>query len=224
MKKCPFLSIVVGTLMAFSMSATPTHAALLTFNDAISGATSYAFDGDGDGLNDVILSITDPFGFNTVGPGPNQSYINEPGLEGSTLINPDLRVDFLVGAKDSLRFGFALDDILETVNTWTSFGVYDAAGNLLASDFEYGKYTTPDGVNPSSYPEGIIEVAFSGMASYALFDFNNDPSGGQRYIIDNFEGTFGTTEIPEPTTFLLMGIGLVGVSSVRYRKKLCNNA
>jgi hypothetical protein len=196
-------------------------AALLTFDDAITGATTYSFDGDGDGTDDVIFSTSDPLGFNTAGPGSYMTYINEPGLEGSTLINPDLRVDFLVGAIDFLNFGFALDDFSETINTWASFEVYDAGGSLIASDFEYGLYTYPDGTNPSNFPEGRIETTFTGLAAYALFDFNNDPTGGQRYIIDNFEGTFGSTEIPDPSAVFLLGsaslIGLAGFGR-RFRK------
>ncbi|MBA2624599.1 MAG: hypothetical protein H0U89_03195 [Acidimicrobiia bacterium] len=81
----------------------------ITFNQVITGARTFSFDGDGDGLPDVIFSTTDPAGFNTTGPGSNQMFINEPGLEGTALLNPDLRVDFLVGAEDSLQFGFALN-------------------------------------------------------------------------------------------------------------------
>jgi hypothetical protein len=208
-----FLSAAAAAL-AFN-----ANAALITFDDAITGATSYEFDGDGDSINDVIFTTTDPSGFNTIGPGTNMSYIDEPGLEGSTLVNPDLRVDFLIGAKDNLRFGFALDDFTETSNTWASFKVYDSGNNLLASAFELGHYTLPDGTNPSNFPEGMIDVSFAGTAAYAIFDFNNDVSGGQRYIIDNFEGTFGSTEVPEPGSLALMGIGVIALGFASKVKK-----
>lgn len=214
-KKLISILTTAGACLVFSANV---NAALITFDDAIAGATSYAFDGDGDSIDDVIFSTTDPSGFRTAGPGANMSYIDEPGLEGSTLINPDLRVDFLVGAIGSLRFGFALDDFSETLNTHASFEVYNSADTLIASAFEYGFYTLPDGTNRSNFPEGIIDVSFAGTAAYAIFDFNNDVTGGQRYIIDNFEGTFGSSEVPEPSSLLLMGIGLAGLGFARRKR------
>lgn len=192
-----------------------SYATIINFNDAIMGQTSYKFDADNDGKYDVIFSTTDPYGFNTAGPGSNMTYIQEPGLEGTALLNPDLRVDFLTKAKDSLKFGFALDSSSPGADTWTSFYVYDATGNLLASDTKFGLYTKPDGVNDSNFPEGQISVNFSGVAAYALFDFNSE-SG--RYIIDNFEGTYGSTEVPtvpEPSTLLLLGAALTGAGLLR---------
>jgi hypothetical protein len=126
------------------------------------------------------------------------------------LLNPDLRVDFLVGATNFLQFGFALGSFSESPSTFTSFQVFDSSNNLLASSTVSGLYTLPDGVNRSSFPEGLINVIFSGTASYALFDFSSD---GGRYIIDNFEGTFGGNEvnIPEPSSTL--GILTLGVLS-----------
>ena len=223
MKK--ILMFLCAVTLVFGMVGS-AGAALITFDDLITGQTSYGFDGDGDSINDVIFSTTDPSGFNTSVPGPNMTYIDEPGLEGSTYY--DLRVDFLNQAQSYLNFGFALNDGSETQNTWTEFWVYDSGDNLIAHDFEYGHYTLPDGTNPSDFPEGMIETTFSGIASYALFDFNNDPSGGQRYIIDNFEGVFGSTEVPpqnpvpEPSTILLMGVGLLGLAGYgrkRFSKK-----
>ena len=216
MNNTKFLLILCSTGL-FSISNL-TNAAVITFDDAITGSTSYSFDGDGDLVDDVIFTTTDPSGFNTAGPGTNMSYIDEPGLEGTTLLSPDLRVDFLNGAVDNLNFGFALNT--STGGTYgVSFSIFDSADSLLNSIFQVADFTTPDGTNSSSFPEAITSLNFTGVASYATFDFSFAPS---RYIIDNFTGTFGSTEditptIPEPATLALMGLGLAGIG---YKRKV----
>lgn len=153
----------------------------LTFDDLVQGKTAYNFDGDADGRTEVIFSTTDPGGFNRVGPGANMTYIQEPGLEGTSLLAPDLRVDFLAGAKGNLNFAFALDSDSESGTA--TFQVYDAKGNQIATQTQAGLHTvTPQGTSDS--PEGQISVNFTGSASYATFNFTSDHG---RYIIDNFE-------------------------------------
>jgi hypothetical protein len=165
------------------------NAATITFDNAISGATSYKFDGDGDLIDDVVFSTTDPNGFNTSGPGSNMTYIEEPGLEGTSILIEDLRVDFFNGAVDSLSFGFALDS--DTEDDIATFKVFNNSGELLSSATITGTYTTTSS-GQSNFPEGYLEVIFPGVASYATFDFTSDFG---RFIIDNFSGTFGSTEI-----------------------------
>ena len=184
-------------LLALGFGTAPAGAATITFDTVIVGETTFAF-------GDVVFSTTDPLGFNTLGPGPNQTYINEPGLEGTSLLSPDLRVDFSVGATGSITFGFALNSTFEDFAFFASFTLFDAFDNVLGSDTEQGLFTFPDTINPSSFPEGQINVVFAGTAAYGLFDFNSEFG---RYIIDDFDGNFGV--IPEPSTALLMGLGLM---------------
>ena len=207
---------LAALLMVMGLIATNASAALITFDDLITGETTFGFDGDGDGVDDVIFSTTDPLGFNTVGPSANMTFIDEPGLEGTSLLQVDLRVDFLVGAIGGLSFGFALNSVTE--DDFASFELYDSSDNLIASTSELGMFTFPDGTNPSSFPEGEISMLFSGVAAYGLFNFTSDFG---RYIIDNLEGTFGSTErpVPEPGTLLLFGLGLVGMSLFRRKNK-----
>ncbi len=213
----PITKYTVVLLGAFAASS--ANAAIITFDDAIAGATSYAFDGDGDSVDDVVFSTTDPFGFNTAGPGANQSYIGEPGLEGTTTLAPDLRVDFLNGASGSLRFGFAMS-LLTGLVDGVDFSVYDASGGLLASTNVLADFTLVGGVTQSNFPEGLVDVSFAGVASYALFDFSSNIA--PRYIIDNFEGTFGSSEtidngVPVPAPLALLGVGLAGLAARKRR-------
>jgi len=162
----------------------------ITFDDAIYGATSYAFDADGDGQSDALFTTDDPYGFNTVGPGPYMTYINEPGLEGSSNLPVSLRVEFLVGATGSLSFGFAVSEVTEDYGCTVS--VFDQAGNLLGSTFTQARFTTLPSGERSSFPEGLATVAFEGVGRYATVSFSNNA----RYILDNFTGSFGTTQRP----------------------------
>lgn len=205
---------LAASIAALCLSAGSAQAALLTFDDAISGSTSYAFDGDGDGIDDVVFSTLDPLGFNTVGPGLNQAYIDEPGLEGTTLLPIDLRVDFLAGAQSSLSFGYAVSTFGD-VNNALLFSIYDASDNLLTSVLSDASQ------GASNFPEAFVNATFSGTAAYATFAFN--PGDASRYIIDNFGGTFGNTEtvVPEPATWALMiaGFGLAGGALRRARRE-----
>jgi len=210
-----------------------THAlaVTLTFDEVIVGETSYSFDGDGDTLPDAIFTTTDPSGFNTTGPGPNMSYIEEPGLEGTNELSPDLQVDFPNGAVGSLGFGFAVSATANSPDLTVSFNIYDDADALLASSTVLAAYTEPSPPTPSSFPEALVSLSFSGTASYATFDFDN--SSASRYIIDNFTGTFGSTEdvtppsatpvqyVPVPalgpagTALLALLLGLFGFAVLR---------
>lgn len=210
-----FVTLISATLFTGNVA----QAALLTFDDAITGETTYSFDGDADTIDDVIFSTTDPSGFNTVGPGPNQSYIDEPGLEGTTLISPDLRVDFLNGAIANLGFGFAMSNPVQP-GIGVSFSIFDSGDNLLNSIFQEAGYTFPDGTNQSSFPEALVSLDFLGIASYATFDFSGSST---RYILDNFSGTFGSSEeipvIPVPAAVWLFGTALIGLVGFSKRRK-----
>lgn len=199
-----------GAVVLCLFSASNAIAVTLPFDDAISGATSYSFDADSDGTADAVFSTSDPAGFNTVGPGSNMSYIQEPGLEGTTTLAPDLRVDFPLGAEGSLGFGFALAAVAESPTLNVTFSVYDAADTLLGSVTQLAAYTQPVPPTDSDFPEALVNLSFAGTAAYATFDF--DDADAPRYIIDNFNGTFGSTERPPLTVKQVPVMGPLGMA------------
>ena len=95
----------------------------------------------------------------------------------------------------------------------------DISGMEIANASQIGDFTVtapPSGL--SSFPEGEILLSFAGEAAYATFDFTSQYG---RYIVDDFSGTFGSTErppLPEPATIALLGLGLAGIGLSRRRK------
>ncbi|MCP5153119.1 MAG: PEP-CTERM sorting domain-containing protein [Ectothiorhodospiraceae bacterium] len=201
------LAACVGLALCFPASAATVGLGTetITFDDLIVGLPFFNYDSDDpDTATDVVFSTTDPFGFNSNGPGPEQLYIDEPGLEGTTALAPDLRVDFLQGATGTVSFGFALID-----EGQATFTAYNAAGVAIGSQTVVGGRFVIPGLDPgdgggfegpievtagevlSAFPEGEVVVALSGTAVYGEFDFqlaSGDGDGG-RYIIDNFTFT-----------------------------------
>ena len=193
------------------------NVAVITFDEVVEGETSYGYDGDADDIDDVIFSTLDPAGFNTAGPGPYMNFINEPGIEGTTFLETDLRVDFLFGASASIAFGFAMSTSQEIYGI--TFELYDHADSLIASTFQVATLTNV--VVNSDYPEAVLHLEFAGVAAYGLFKFDEPPG---RYIIDNLQGNFGsrpdeqgaivTSFAHAPDGFIIEWIPLVGLDSV----------
>ncbi|MFN7936836.1 MAG: hypothetical protein U0R19_26180 [Bryobacteraceae bacterium] len=200
-----FQAVIVLVVMASQM-----RAATVTFSNLISGVTSYGFDGDGDTVADVVFSTTDPLGFNTSGPGPFQLYVFQQGLEGTSLLNPDLRVDFLHGATGSIQFGFAVNAMVAGPAVFATLELFDALNNSMGSATVFGaRFPIPP--IQSTFTEGQLTLPFSGTAAYGLFNFSSSSSTG-RYFLDNFTGTFGSTEnTPEPCS---IGLVLIGVTVI----------
>ena len=206
--------VVLGAILNVS-SAT---AAVITFDTLISEATSQAFDADGDTTDDVVFSTVWTGGFNLIGPGPNMTFVDEPGLESPSGLNPDpdLRVDFLHGAVGSLRFGFALSSIIVDPAYFGAVEVFDAGNNLIGAASVMGEFTTTPG-GASSSPEGFVTVLFPGTAAYATFDFESQFG---RFMIDNFEGDYGSlgASVPEPGTWVVFGSSLILFAASRRRR------
>ena len=195
--------------------ALPAAAATITFDTLVTGQTSFGFDGDGDGIADAVFTTTDPTGFNTIGPGLAQFYIQEPGLEGTTLLNPDLRVNFTFGATGPISFGFALSTVTPAAANFASLRVFDSSNTQIGFAEVAGQRFNLPGGGQSTFVEGVVNVAFSGTAAYGLFNFSGE---GSRYIIDNFNGNFGSV-VPEPASALLLALGLGALLVRRARSR-----
>ena len=112
-----------------------------------------------------------------------------------------------------MSFGFATIDPDTSVN----FTVYDDNDNVLGSTTALATFDTG-----GDFPEALASVSFAGLASYATFDFFGV---GSRYIIDNFNGTFGSTEdrtpdaVPVPGALALFAPVAAGLFARRRKAK-----
>lgn len=209
-----FMTITVCLLIAVGSA----NAAVLEFTGFTGGPSGMTFDADGDTIHDVQFTSGDGSPFNPTGPGLNQVYIVEPGLEGTSQAVPyDLRADFLFGAEDSLGFGFAVDGASGQV----VFTVYDAGGTQLATTT-----VVAGGSPPSGFPENGVSLPFAGVAAYATFDFQGPHP---RYIIDNLAGPYGSyrcyPDLPDPELTLTGWeeyVGSDGQDYIRYRLSVVN--
>ncbi|MCF8015314.1 MAG: hypothetical protein K9L65_06365 [Chromatiaceae bacterium] len=202
----PLLLLPIVSHAAPSISVVPPTKTI-TFDDAIDAQQSYLFDANSDGEADVIFSTVDTGGFFTAGPGPNQIFVDEPGLEGSTAFTPDLRIDLLRGATGSVSFGYATIDTFPGVAQVFNEDDERIADNTFVGgffDLDTEEECSDASSNCSSFPEGWVDIPFEGTAAYVTVDFDADFSAPGltedpdvesefesfgRYIIDNFTFT-----------------------------------
>jgi hypothetical protein len=191
-------SCVVGVVGVAALAGVG-HGVVINFNGFGGGFSPQTF-------GSVTFSTTDPGGFNAVGPGPSQLFIQEPGLEGTTTLATDFRVDFLGGATGAVKFGVAYDSNNPIGVASGTFTLFNSAGVPLASQTVVGtRLPLPMG-GMSAYPEGQFNLPFPGTAAYGLFDAQSDFG---RYIIDNFD------YVPSPGSLALLALGGVALAGRR---------
>jgi len=213
-------TVCIRIVAAIALIAAPSAlGSLLTFDDFVGYPPTYSGDGDGDGILDVLFTTDHPNGFYGEGPGSSQYFVHEPGLASSTLLNPDVRVDFFFGAVEFISFGFAVNDMEAHASNYAHLELFDAGGTSLGAATVYPDiYVWDSGNSASIYIEAELNLYFSGTAAYGLFDFG---SRGTDFIIDDFRGRFGSSEqdpVPEPSTAVLLVLGMVMAGA---RKRGC---
>lgn len=223
MKAAYRFGILTLVLLGFAHAS---NAVTVTFDGATDGVTTFGFDANGDTVDDAVFSSLTGQPFSVSGPGPNQLFIQEPGLVSWIVADPDpeFRVDFPNGAATSAGYSFALSVPCDSAgpvdpSLFGSIEVFDAADNSLGfASAEPVCTVTPDPSGYSSFVEAEVSVTFSGLASYAIIDFG--PVSADAFIVDNFnyEGRFGSTEpVPSmPISLLLLTMLMLGGLAYRH--------
>ena len=123
----------------------------------------------------------------------------QPG-DGGILISFDFDVNFLSLVGNDVG-GCPLPGDCESV----TLTAYNAAGNRIGQTFTSTKL--------AGFDRTLASIAIAGMRHVA-FNYTDTPFGF--YAIDDL--TFEASPIPAPSTMFLMGTGLVGLATWRYRK------
>lgn len=156
--------------------------ATISFDDVVGGLSTYSVDVSGDGDPDIVFSTSNPSGFGTV---PNV-------LEGGILSGDwEVIVQFLGGATSSLAF---------------DFGVTSEHANQPEAYIFVPHPTAPfrwvtEQVQVNGAPAyGSLSITLSDSAGpftadTAYIQFYS--GGGNRFIMDNFTGTFGAATSAE---------------------------
>lgn len=206
-----FSGVLSGLLAVVLICAGATNALgqVIDFESLFGGQALFGIDFNDDAFNDVEFSTTDPLGFNTGGPNPDdQVFASGVVLESTSTLDPDIRVEFLGGAIGSVGVGFVLLTGVDDAGQGLQLDVFDSTDELIGTVFGSGEILAVTGNGGvSGFPEGTISVSFDGVAAYALLDATTT---GTRFAIDNFNGTFQVAAIPEPSGgIFLMLAGLL---------------
>ena len=210
-----FVFQFAATIVLLSTHSVPAQT--IDFESLVAGQSLFGIDVNSDERTDVQFSTTAAGGFNTMGPNPDgQAFVSGLVLETSSISDPDIRVDFLGGATESIQLGFALLAGVDDAGQGLQLEIFDQAGEQLGAAFQAGELVTVDTVAGlpvfSGFPEGQVSISFDGVASFALLDAT---ASGTRFVIDEFAGTFLPAAVPEPSG----GIGLACLGLLLLRRR-----
>jgi PEP-CTERM motif len=204
------LAVILMGMGAVSQAATLISEGFESF--ASLGASGWVLTNASDPTGSTNFSAGDPSLFNAQG-GSAASYVAgnyNNAAAGGTVNNWLITPSFSTAVAGSISF-WARADITPGFSDSLAFGL--SQGGSKISDFSLGKAVTLGGV----WTEYSVNFAAQGAGSVGRFAINySGPADTSNYIgVD----TVMVTSVPEPSTWLMMGIGLAGLAGAARRRR-----
>lgn len=180
----------LGGLPGSGYNMYATFLASGTFVTSLLGVTEFTFDPGGS----LGLWIDDD---------QDTTFIQPP--DGSTIWGTANTADDVQIADGSVASGFGtLDPTLSTCNPGINCGSFGTTNNFNLFPVGAGFFTEPDPFFNVQFDSGQL---------------NEFTVGGTQVINGSFDVTFANQNVPEPSSIVLLGIGLMGVGAASRKKK-----